>query len=158
MFGSLLSCSILQLQSGLGINGKDKTLDSLCALDKLIYNAGETDSRYLGTLGTFIKYSRGLYLTSALQVVSNMLNSKFYVLPPTLEHPLLRTLELIITGFKELDFEENLALKKSAAKLAFELSGYYLTCESSVPLVISMWMNTCDSDDEFSEVRNQWRR
>ncbi|MBL4941611.1 MAG: SIR2 family protein [Colwellia sp.] len=145
-----------EIEDALSTFEEQHVFDALWAINRLLCKSSETDSRYLDLLVTFIKYSRGQYLTSAFQVVINILIEKNYVLSTELESAALKALSRIIVGFKGLDFEENLALRKSGAKLASKLSIVYILGTSGIPEVISKWRAICDSSDEFSEVKNQW--
>ena len=48
-------------------------------------------------------------------------------------------------------------LKKNSAKLASELSQYYIMLDSGVPDIIDTWKKVCQSVDEFYEIKNQWK-
>jgi hypothetical protein len=148
---------VKEIEDALSTFEEQQVQDALKAINKLLCKSVETDSRYLGLLAIFIKYSRGQYLTSAFQIVVNILKAQSSAFSPQLESSVLRVLNHVINGFKQLDFEENLALKRIAAKLSYELSLYYLANEKNVPSVISTWKTICKSDDEFSEIKNQWK-
>ena len=145
-----------EIEDSLSTFEEPQVLDALWAINRLLCKTSETDSSYIDVLATFIKYSRGQYLRSALQVVINVLIEKDYILSTKLESAVLNALSRIIVGFKELGFEENLALRKSGAKLASKLSIVYLLGTSGIPEVILKWKEICDSCDEFSEVKIQW--
>ncbi len=148
---------IKEIEDALSTFEEQQVLDALWAIYRLLCKSNENDSRYLDVLAIFIKYSRGQYLTSAFRVVVNILKAQSSVLSPQLESSVLRALSHVINGFKQLDFEENLAVKKSAARLSHELSLYYLVGEKNIPSVISTWTKLCESDDEFAEIKNQWK-
>ena len=147
-----------ELNSALSTFQEKQVLDALWAIYRFFCKSKEIDSKALNSLATFIMFSRGQYLTSAFQVVMGVLKEKSLAYSSHLESSVLRALSNVINGYEQLDFEENLELKQVAAKLASELNIYYLANNKSVPSEILSWEQICSSNDEFAEVRNQWKR
>lgn len=135
---------------------KYKVLDALRAIDAILRNNDKRREQYESLLATFIRYSRGQYLVEALQVVNCILKLYIDKLNPELESAILKSLNSIARGFEHLNFEENLALRKSAAKLAHTLYQCYFKMEKVMPSEVLKWKDICQSENEFSEIKNQW--
>jgi len=148
---------INEIEGALSTFEDQQVLDALWAMHRLLGKSDKTNAIYFNILATFINYSRGQYLTNAFQVVINILEDKSSTLNPKLESSVLNALSKVINGFEQLNFEENLALKKIAAGLANELITYYIVSDNSIPPVITAWKKLCDSTDEFAEIKNQWK-
>ena len=58
----------------------------------------------------------------------------------------------------QLDVMAKLLVRRAAARLAFALFARYRARLDGVPEPIGEWEKACLSDDEFAEVRNQWKR
>lgn len=149
---------IQEIEEALSTFEEHQVLDALCALNRLYSENGVTNARHFEALSTFIKYSRGQHLHNAFQVLINIICADKFSVDSELEKSVLTALALTADGFEHLQFEENLALKKTSAKLASKLSNYYETLHIKVPSIINLWKKICESDDEFVEIKNQWKK
>lgn len=60
------------------------------------------------------------------------------------------------SGINGNDRDGVIAIRASAASLAFALFQYYLDSGSDEPEGIRRWRELCSDPDEFSEARNSW--
>lgn len=60
------------------------------------------------------------------------------------------------SGVKGNDVDGVIAIRSSAASLAFALFGHYEASGLELPEAIRRWRELCSAPDEFSEVRNAW--
>lgn len=148
---------ISDLEESLSSFEEQRVIDALRAINQLLCKHENSDSRFIDILSTFIRYSRGQYLSSAFQVVINILYEKRTNLYSQFENSVLKTLGHVLTGYDLLDFEENLALQSKSAKLASDLNHYYVSNGKDVPPVLRLWEDNCHSQQEFTEIRNQWK-
>lgn len=148
---------INEVEDSLSSFEEQQVIDALGAINQLSRTDDKLDSKYIDALSTFIKYSRGQYLSSAFQVVINILYEKRTYLYSQLENTVLKALGNVLTGFDLLDFEEHLALRSKSAKLASDLNLYYVSNGKDVPPIIRLWADKCHSQQEFAEIRNQWK-
>ena len=65
--------------------------------------------------------------------------------------------ERVSANSPKLDVMAKLFVRRAAARLAFTLFVHYRARVDAVPEPIIVWEKICLSDDEFAEVRNQWR-
>lgn len=145
-----------ELEEALSSNKKTQTLDGLWAIYRLLKTKNEDSANYETILANFIRYSRGRYLSNALQVVIGIYKNIGYEVGSNLEQACLFTLSQILEGFDELDFEENLALKQCGSELASQMSMIYLLKTDGAPQVILDWLEVTRSSNEFSEIRKPW--
>ncbi|WP_318479912.1 anti-phage defense-associated sirtuin Dsr2 [Photobacterium leiognathi] len=148
---------INELDESLSSFKKELVIDALYAINHVLSKDDNLDFRFIDAFSTFIKYSRGLYLSYAFEVVINILNEKGMFFNSQFENSVLKSLDRTLTGFDLLDFEENLSLQTKAAKLASVLSLYYIASSKDLPAVIRLWAEHCNSQEEFAEIRNQWK-
>lgn len=64
--------------------------------------------------------------------------------------------ERFVSRERDVDTSAKLAVRESAARLAYTLHSRYDLEESQIPPVIEEWNRICSSDDEFVEIVNQW--
>ncbi|MUG23252.1 SIR2 family protein [Paenibacillus macerans] len=57
----------------------------------------------------------------------------------------------------EMDVADLLSLRRSAANLAFRLFQFYTEKNVIVPQTILQWRGICLDENEFTEIKNQWR-
>lgn len=146
-----------ELEESLSSFEEQLVIDALYAINHLLCKYNHPDSRLIDVFSTFIKYSRGLFLSSAFQVVINLLYEKHNDVYSLLENSVLKVLEQVLSGFDLLNFEDNLVLQTKSAKLASDLNLYYVANSKDVPSVIRSWADHCHSQQEFAEIRNQWK-
>lgn len=159
-----------EILNAIGSKNKNRIIDALSAILEIInlydgtYEDDKDLNRILDILSEQIKWRREDSLVSSLNVVANIaimfpayLNEKF--------------LQDILMGLKYLCDEsdpknesnnngiaDRLAYRKSAAYLAFQLYLYYSERKENIPSSISKWKSICLNENEFSEIRNQWKR
>ena len=148
---------IQEIEEALSTFKKLQVMDAFRALNRLLSGNGYINIRNYEVLGTFIKFSRGQYLTNAFQVVLNVIRAERFVTDSELEKSVLNSLALATEEFENLKFEENLAVKKISAKLACELWHHYKKLNCEAPPIIETWKQICESENEFSEIKNQWK-
>ena len=56
-----------------------------------------------------------------------------------------------------MDVSRYLILRRAAARLAYTMFEHYSKLGTPFPATVCEWRTICQSDDEFSEIRNQWR-
>jgi hypothetical protein len=149
---------IVEIEEALATFEQKQVLDAIFAINTLLCKTKSRNRRALDVIATFIRYSRGSYLANAFQVVINVLKAKGVNFNNLLENSVLTALGHVTNGFKQLSFEENLYLKKEAARLAYELSIYYSEREQTLPDIIDRWKKICDSKDEFAEIKKEWKK
>ena len=57
---------------------------------------------------------------------------------------------------KDRNFLEILHIRERTAGLAYKLFEFYADRNKTIPDTIKKWQDICQSDKEFSEIRNQW--
>lgn len=169
----LLDLNISSIYSNIldAISSKDnsKIIDSINAILEILnlYN-GSIESndeldKMLDILSDQIKWRREDALTSTLNAASTIV-TRF---PRYLNE---RFLQDILIGLNYLcdesnpknesinnDIGDRLSYRKSSAYLAFKLFLYYSKKEQSIPATIIRWQEICLDENEFAEIRNQWR-
>jgi hypothetical protein len=148
---------ILELEEALSSFNKESTLDALWAIDFLIDNNSNLEPSLLQVFSTFIRYASNQRVISAFNIVLRILKRNPSVFTRSIEKAVMLALDKIINGYDELSFDENLELKEVAAGLASHLNHYYKTQCIDVPKIITQWEEGCLSENEFSEIRNQWK-
>ncbi|QUI68356.1 anti-phage defense-associated sirtuin Dsr2 [Pseudoalteromonas sp. M8] len=148
---------IQEIEEALSTFEEREVMDAFWALNRLLTGNGDINIKYYDVLGTFIKFSRGQYLTNAFQVALNVVRAERFVTNSELEKSVLNSLALAAKEFKNLKFEENLAVKKTSARLACELWHHYKKLDCNTPPIIDTWMQICKSENEFAEIKNQWK-
>ncbi|WP_337027973.1 hypothetical protein [Vibrio cholerae] len=148
---------INEVEESLSSFEEQQVIDALSALNQLLCKDDKLDSKCIDVLSTFIKYSRGQYLSNAFQVVINIIYEKRTYLYSQFENTVLSALGKVLSGFDLLDFEERLALRSWSAKLASDLNLYYVSNGKDVPPVLRLWEENCHSQKEFAEIRNRWK-
>ncbi len=148
---------INEVEESLSSFEEQQVIDALSALNQLLCKDDKLDYKCIDVLSTFIKYSRGQYLSNAFQVVINIIYEKRTYLYSQFENTVLSALGKVLSGFDLLDFEERLALRSWSAKLASDLNLYYVSNGKDVPPVLRLWEENCHSQKEFAEIRNRWK-
>ena len=128
-------------------------------------------SKLLLTVGQIIFWRRSIGLPEAIDSVSGTIETCPWIVSDELEHLLLEGLRYIIDEtvthlpsgrlqnlvVDEHDFSNRLVVRRNATRLAFVLHEHYTASEVVVPPIVSKWGAICQSDDEFAEIRNEWR-
>lgn len=148
---------IQEIEEALSTYRERQVMDAFWALNRLLSGNGDINTKYYEVLSTFIKFSRGQYLTNAFQIVINVIRAERFVTGSELEKSVLNSLALAAEEFENLKFEENLAVKKTSAKLACELWLHYKKIDCDTPSIIEAWKQICISENEFAEIKNQWK-
>ena len=147
---------IMEIEEALSSFDEQSTLDALWAIDYLIKNQSIIEPNLLQVFGTFIRYTSNQRLISAFNIVISILTRHPKNFSQSIEITVMLALGKIVNGYEDLSFDENLELKESAANLASNLNNYYKAQSVVVPKVVTQWQEICLSDNEFSEIRNQW--
>ena len=99
-------------------------------------------------------------LVQRLQIVEDLVEKQPWFLSTQALSGLLAGLEEIAeetsSGIKGNDQDGVIAIRASAASLAFALFKYYQESGSDEPEAIRRWCELCSDPDEFSEVKNSW--
>ena len=99
-------------------------------------------------------------LAARLRVAANLVERQPWFLSEETKIGLLAGLEQLVeetsSGVKDNDVDGVIAIRSSAASLAFALFGHYDVSGLELPEAIQRWRELCSAPDEFSEVRNAW--
>lgn len=164
-----LSSIYFDILNAIGSKKKNRIIDALYAILEIINLYDETDepdkdlNKILDILSEQIKWRREDSLISSLNVVTTIV----IMFPGYLNEKFLQD---ILMGLKYLcdesdpknesinnDIADRLAYRKSAANLAFELYLYYSKRKEKIPPTIIKWKDICLDENEFFEIRNQWK-
>ena len=154
------------IENGLVSSSDETVTDSLKAVLTMItdYSDDERDSQVLSRLvdllGQMIFWQRKTVLPVTIKVIKEIIRIRPSLISDSFERSILTGLENIandtVGDAKNRDFSETLFLRESAAGLAYGMFKFYLDQEKIVPDTIKKWQDICQSDKEFSEIRNQW--
>ena len=99
-------------------------------------------------------------LAARLRVAAQLVERQPWFLSEETKIGLLVGLEQLVeetsSGVKGNDVDGVIAIRSSAASLAFALFGHYEASGLELPEAIQRWRELCSAPDEFTEVRNSW--
>ena len=99
-------------------------------------------------------------LADRLRLTAELVERQPWFLSEETKIGLLVGLEQLVeetsSGVKGNDVDGVIAIRSSAASLAFALFGHYEASGLDLPEAIQRWRELCSAPDEFSEVRNAW--
>ena len=140
-------------------------IDSLKAI-LVIAERSEADadkndfSRILLVLGEMVRWRKNPGLPSSLYTIAQLIKNFPLVFTEEFERLTLMGLRNIAkdtaTNVDGIDFAGLLEIRRAAASLAYYLFEYYTRQDNPAPDVIMKWKDICRSDNEFSEIKNQW--
>ena len=139
-------------------------VDSLNALLVIIEREGRSSEaeEALSIVGQAIRWRRDTVVRHYLDVVADLTTTHLWTIPVIGEDRILVGLKKIAEYTKPedggIEYLDKLPIRKSAAKLACRLHGYFAQVERSIPEEIDVWDRICRSSDEFAEVAHQWIR
>lgn len=114
----------------------------------------------LNFLGQMVLWRKKTGLPSVLNVITGMVAKHPSLFSDELEKLFLVGLRNIAKDttmdMDGLDFSKMLSIRQEAAGLAYGIFIYCTKQGKPVPDVITEWQDICRSDNEFSEIRNQW--
>ena len=115
----------------------------------------------LNILGQLIRWRKKDYLSTAFNIISRLVKKSSWAFDHQIKEYTLIGLSDISdftrTNIYDIDvFAKELEIRKSAAYLAYTLFEHYTRQGESVPDVLHVWKEICISENEFSEIRNQW--
>jgi hypothetical protein len=160
--------SLNMMEDVLGSNDNHKIIDVFRAIlvlsqkPKSLMRKSES-SRLLNSLGQQIRWRRKVSLKSALDTVCILVSDHPIWFSPELEALMLQGLNNIAddvdldAGSNDFDFSEKLEIRQAAAGLAYTVFEHCLAQDKPIPDVLNKWKGICDSEDEFAEIRNQWK-
>ena len=120
--------------------------------------------------GQIVFWRRSVGLPDSIDVIAYAIKNCPGIFCEDLENLVLEGLRQIIVetvihvpsgrrqnmAVNEPDFALKLAVRLSAAHLAFVLYKHYTKMECATPEIVSAWETMCRSNDEFAEIRNNW--
>ena len=109
----------------------------------------------LNEIFQYIKYNKTDNLLHGFNVLSELIKNNNLTFNKTHSKIISNVLIKINDGFTKLSFNENLSLQKSAANIAYLISSN-LKVNSNLEAAITIWNDRCISENEFSEIKNQW--
>lgn len=109
----------------------------------------------LNEIFQYIKYNKTDNLLHGFNVLSELIKKNSLTFNNNYSKIISNVLIKINEGFTELSFNENLSLQKSAANIAYLISSN-LKVNSNLEAAITIWNDRCISENEFSEIKNQW--
>ncbi len=167
LFSDLKDDLIASITHSLVSLEREVVKDALDAIYILVKSQPDTCSDVHGllatNLGLFIMWRHQAGLYYALNTASTLIEQSSSLLSQDFEKHVKCGLEQLATetdlqkGNEQIHITEKLELRQQAARLAFAFYKYYKDHSVSIPTEIEMWRTICESPDEFSEIRNQWR-
>ena len=148
---------IMEIEEALSSFDEESTTDAIWAIGFLIDDKHNIDPNLLQIFSVFIRYASNQRLISAFNIVLLILRRHPNSFNRSIEKAVMLALDKIINGNEDLSFDENLELREAAADLASHLNNYYKTQCIDVPKIITQWKEVCLSDNEFSEIKKQWK-
>jgi len=158
---------ISRIEDALVSNNHELVVDGLKAVLVLIRKIKgslyEVDvAQLLIALAHIIRSRKKIGLPSGLNAVTMLIKEQSSLFTNDMENLILKGLHFIITDtdlenlVADLNLNEKLEIRKSAAGLAHSLFTHYNKHDKPIPKVIDAWKEICHSENEFSEIRNQW--
>ena len=154
------------IENGLASSSDGTVIDSLGAVLTFItdYFDDKRNSQALphliGLLGQMIFWRRKTVLPSTIKAIKEIIYVRPSLISGRFERSILMGLENIAddtTGdIKNRNCLETLLTRERAACLAYRLFKFYADREKTAPSTIEKWQVICQSDVEFSEIKNQW--
>lgn len=142
--------------------------DGLRAIAKIIFNGIDAGTSSVeldpaSMLNHYITWCPTHSISSALWIIVRILKNSPNSFSNSLESTTQRRLDRLLTETAydndntDLDFDENLEVRRISSILAAALWSHYRSRGLSVPGVVKKWREICQSPYEFSEIRNTWR-
>ena len=155
-----------KIENGL-VSNVDKTVaDSLGAVLTIITDHfddkrnSEALLHFIDLLGQMIFWQKKTLLHATIGVIKEVIEAYPSLISGRFEKSILIGLKNIADNtdmdIKNRDFSEALFIREKAAGLAYRLFTFYVDREKPIPKTIKQWQATCQSEVEFSEIRNQW--
>ena len=127
--------------------------------------------RLLGVIGQMVLWRRETGLQLAIDTVTAVIKRFPWSFRGTVERAVLEGLGHMIgdtairpanrlhpdNSREPTDVSRNLILRRVAARSAYTLFEHYSKLGTPLPVTVCEWRTICQSDDEFGEIRNQWR-
>ncbi len=154
-----------QVAAAMFDNDHDVVVDALLAARILARKfAEEETSGMFAPVATMlvqgIQWRHRPALAYRLRVVADLVKSQSWVFSNKALNCLLAGLEQIAeetsSGVRGNDQDDVIAIRASAASLAFALFGYYQEAGSEEPEAIKRWRKLSSDPNEFSEIKNSW--
>ena len=155
-----------KIENGLTSNVDKTVADSLGAVLTIITDHfddkqnSKTLSRLIDLLGQKIFWRRKPVLHATIGVIKDVVKEHPSLISGRFERSILIGLRNIADDtamdIKNCNFSETLSIRERAAALAYKLFTFYINQEKIIPDTIKQWQTICQSDIEFSEIRNQW--
>lgn len=120
-------------------------------------------SSLLNALGQIVLWRRKESLVSAIRTIEVMIHDHPKSFVKDLTDSTLLGLEYLISDTdlegesESFDFSEKLKVRQASASLAYTIYHHYQGQSKPIPEVLMKWQHICASENEFAEIRNQWR-
>ena len=155
-----------EIENGLVSNVDKIVADSLRAVLTTITDHfdDEQNSKALlhliDLLGQMVFWQKRTVLHDTIGVIKKAIEIRPSLISGRFEKSILIGLKNIADNtdmnIKNGDFSEALLIREKAAGLAYRLFTFYVGQERVIPATIKQWQTICQSDIEFSEIKNQW--
>ena len=158
---------LTEIENALGSNAHEEVVDGLNALLLLLKNDSfiqtESIKKPLMALGQKILWRHQVGLVSGLNVVRIISKDYPQHLGSELESACLHGLGALVLEtdldqiIDESEFLKRLEVREAAARLANQLHKVYKRRESSIPEQVLQWKEICTKQEEFAEIKIQWK-
>ena len=152
-----------EIQSGLVSNVKKTVADSQEAVLIMIKNHSDSKRKtkellhLVDLLAQMIFWQKETVLYNTIKTLRRIIEEVPSLFSGQFERSVLAGLANIADmNIKDHNSSEELFTRKRAAELAYRLFILYRNREETIPLTVERWRDICQSDIEFSEIRNQW--
>lgn len=124
----------------------------------------EISNTLWNTFANVLLYKRDKSLVICLNYLANLYIKKYFeFVPHFAQENLLFVLKAlseetdIRKGNASLETELKLSIRRNCACAAYNLYTSYLGKSQEIPSEITVWKEICSSENEFAEIRNEWR-
>ena len=153
-----------RVATGMQDREHEHVADALAAAEVLAWALPEEERDDFNVVATKlvqgVEWRHRPALADRLRVAANLVERQPWFLSEETRIGLLAGLEQLAeetsSGVKGNDEDGVIAIRSSAASLAFALFGHYEASDLELPEAIQRWRELCSAPDEFSEVRNAW--
>ncbi|HQM85678.1 MAG TPA: hypothetical protein PLD55_13450, partial [bacterium] len=117
--------------------------------------------RVLTLLAQMIRWRKRTGLPSVLIIFERIIKNHSNHYTKEIEQLILSGLDYISkeTSYENdyFEFPEKLEIRYYTARLAYQVHEIYVSKEVAIPEEIEIWKGICLNEDEFAEIKNQWR-
>jgi hypothetical protein len=158
---------LTEIENALSSDIHEEVVDGLRAIllllktDFIIQN--ESIKKLLMLLGQKIRWRHHVGLVSGLNTVKIIAKDYSQHLGGKFENTYLHGLGALVSetdldqNIDELEFSKRLEVRKAAAGLANQLHEFYKQKKSAIPEEVLVWKKICLRQEEFAEIKVQWK-